>query len=254
MKYVCLIIFSCLIIISCSADKEQGEDSALNKKTSSVKQSKADVELKGQLYPIRLDEEIIGEGVLSLKGQDPYTERTTEVIEILNLDGSIHSKINLTENNIVFDNGDVIHSDSSRVLIEDYKFNPKLFYPEYELLEFFVLKVTDTHYYVSIDKDSNRKMIKKNESQFNYNIWEDYIKNKYLSFDSVNNPIRESPEASSEIIYKYNDYFFEVIEVNGDWVKIECSDACKACDNGNLSGWIKWREGKKLLIKTATIC
>lgn len=254
MKYIYILPFVLLFVLSCGTKGNKEADTAVEKEQSSTTEPKKSTELKGEIYPVRLDEEISGIGVLSYKGPEPFSEGTGSRIEILNLDGSIYCTISLEEGAITFDGGEVVQIDNTQRLSEEYHFNPRLFYPEYELLEFVVLNISESHYHISIGSVSDEKMVRKGGSQFDYHSWEDYIQTKYLSFDPKENPIRVAPDNDSEIVYAYNDYFFKAIEVQGDWIKIECNNDCKTCDKGKLTGWIKWKEGKKLLVSTGSVC
>ena len=84
--------------------------------------------------------------------------------------------------------------------------------------------------------------------------WEDYVLDSYIIFDSKTNPLRSSPTNDGPIIYRFNDHFFKGEEIVGDWVKIKCNNDCKICDNINLSGWIRWRNGRFFLIQLGIIC
>lgn len=255
MKYIYILPFVLLFALSCNTKDNKKADTTIEKQQQpSTTETKSSTELEGEIYPVRLEEEISGVGVLSYKSPEPYSEGAGGGIEILNLDGSVYCTISLEEGTVTFEGEEVIQIENTQRLLDEYQFNPRFFYPEYEFMEFVVLNVSDNHYHISVDSGSNEKMIRKDESHFIYHSWEDYIQTKYLSFDPQENPIRVAPNDSSGIVYPYNDYFFKAIEVQGDWIKIECNDDCKTCDKGKLTGWIKWREGKELLVSTGSVC
>ena len=254
MKYIYVLPLVLLFVLSCNTKDDKNADTEIEKQQPSTTEAKGSAELEGEIYPVRLEEEISGVGILSYTALESYSKDTGTRIEILNLDGSVYCTIRLEEEAVTFEGGEGISVENTQRLLEEYQFNPRLFYPEYELMEFVVLNISDDHYYISIDSGSNEKMVRKDKGHFIYNSWEDYIQTKYLSFDPEENPIRVAPNDSSEIVYPYNDYFFKAIEVQGNWIKIECNDDCKICDKGKLAGWIKWRDGKKLLVSTGSVC
>ena len=254
MKYIYVLPLVLLFVLSCNTKNNKKADTTIEKRQPSTTESKSSTELEGEIYPVRLDKEISGIGILGYKRLLSYTEPNRTGIKILNLDGSVYCKISLEEGTIVFEDRETVKIDKEKRLREDYDFDPQYYYPEYSIIGFTVLKITESYYHISIGSGSNEKMVTKDRSQFDYHSWEDYIQTKYLSFNPRENPIKAAPDDSSEIVYPYNDYPFKAIDVQGDWIKIECTDDCRTCDKGKLTGWIKWREGKELLVSTSWVC
>lgn len=89
-----------------------------------------------------------------------------------------------------------------------------------------------------------------------YEDWEIHLKNTYILTDSKN-PLRVEPnENSYEMSYDYSLLNFVCKKIEGDWIYVTCNIDCEGCpiDNENLKGWLKWKEGNKLLIKLYYSC
>jgi len=85
-----------------------------------------------------------------------------------------------------------------------------------------------------------------------YLTWEEYLKDMFGvdRLESYKQKIRKLPsDTADEIKYEGRDCF-EVKSLKGDWIEINSTDHC---DEGISktkidSGWIRWRDGEKLLI------
>ena len=68
----------------------------------------------------------------------------------------------------------------------------------------------------------------------------------------VKQEIKSKPDIDSSSIEFVGDDCFHVKQMKGDWIEITTSGLCseEELTNGKLdSGWIKWREKGRLLIK-----
>ncbi|MBS4040686.1 MAG: hypothetical protein KGZ81_08805 [Flavobacteriales bacterium] len=67
-----------------------------------------------------------------------------------------------------------------------------------------------------------------------------------LDFDRRNNPLRKEPDEKSEIIFhteekKYKIWRATTLEIKNEWLRIETIK--------KEIGWLKWKEGNKILIR-----
>lgn len=211
-------------------------------------------EMPGEVYPIRYSPPMNGIGVL-VKKIDETGSGKNDTLIVLNTDGTDYLSY-LKEKYLTVDSKSYEPFEvDERKLCEQHNVCPRQFYPEYDIIHFDVLKESEEAYKVLTDSKNNvTKSVGKDTSLLEFYTWEEYLMEYYLSFNPESNPLREKPSEEADIIYKYNDYFFKGIEIKGDWIKIECNSDCKECDKGDLTSWIRWREGEKLLVSIGIIC
>jgi hypothetical protein len=136
-------------------------------------------------------------------------------------------------------------------------FNPRLFVdnPDYFRLIFDCTKSTGEYYQVIIDQKTNEPgFIKKTDSSFRFETVDEYV-NEWttsgLDFDRDQNPLRQEPSDNATVISnddqkKYKIWRAEKIELKGDWIKVKVGDS--------EEGWIRWRQGDKIVIKIYFAC
>ncbi|MEQ8576880.1 MAG: hypothetical protein RIB63_22630 [Fulvivirga sp.] len=266
MKELALWILIILIVVGCSNSGQNIESQAGAKPvakdslsaTNLIKKEDRAIITKnpnqGEIYPIKPAGRINGVGVLVMKtGKDLLS---TETIELFNDDMSIYAQWNYNDESFTIDNEPVpLFSVDAIRLKDDHEFLPRAFFTEYQIIHFEVKSKDGSYYEVLVNPDRRTtKKVRISSSHFEYYTWEEYLKLFYLMFDPLKNPLRESPDEQSEIVYKYNDYFFKAVEIRGDWVKLKCDGDCKPCDNGELVGWVKWKEGTTILLSIGYIC
>jgi hypothetical protein len=261
-----LIIFLLLpILLSCGKSEEsenQGQIEASEEvgaeQTTALTESNAHKKEvqpnlnEGEILPVNLTDRIRGMGVLVMKSE-PDGLSLKDTLTVLNSDNTPF--LSWCYKSEYFK----VKSDSYKLfevtneVLENYKIEPRAFYPEYQIIHFEVLGEIGNYYEVILNPENNTiKRIPKS-SNWKFYTWEEYLNTVYLMYGS-DNPLRAAPEEDAKVIYKFNDYFFKVIEIKGDWVKIQCNDDCKKCDKGNLEGWIKWKDGERLLVSLGIIC
>lgn len=210
---------------------------------------------QGEIYPVRIADPMNGIGVIVMKSIGEGFS-TGETVELLNEDNTVYAQWNYDNESFEIEgNKSGLFSVNDNQLKEDYNFAPRAFFTEYHIIHFEVMSKDGAFCEVLINPDKGiTKRINLKFSQFNYYSWEEYLRRLYLNYDPKTNPLKKSPNEQSEIAYKYNDYFFRVMEFKGDWIKVQCNSDCKMCDKGELTGWIRWKEGKRLLISIGIIC
>jgi len=131
-------------------------------------------------------------------------------------------------------------------------FNPRLFgnNPDYFRLIFDCTKSIGMYYQVIVDQKTHEiGFIKKADSSFRFETMFEYVSEWTtigLDFDRTENPLRQQPSDNATVISnddqkKYKIWRGEKIEMEGDWIKVKIRD--------NEQGWIRWRQGDKIIIK-----
>ncbi len=249
------ILFFLSFSIACTPDNKRKElkqvKVSLEDQSNSITKEELSLrevnQVGGEIYPVHFSKDINGEGVVVVD-----LEATKEIIQIKNSDGSIYASINYKDQHLKLKEHTYNLFD---IPLETYKdlFNPRLFYPENRILHFECTKENKSSYKVIVNS-KEEKILDKSSFGVEFYKWEDYLSLAYISFNPQKNPLRLSPSEKAEVVYEYNDYFFKVLKVEGDWIKIKCDNDCKTCDKGSLEGWIKWKNGKKLLVYLGFIC
>jgi hypothetical protein len=147
---------------------------------------------------------------------------------------------------------------------------PKFFAPEYSILNFVCVDSTLNAYKV-LSAYSETKFLKKVDGA-EFNSWQEYVLSSFgirrlTSNDGTrmsDDPLRKEPSARSATLTIPDGYeMFCPMEIRGDWVKVNydcfynrddnphegepCQNFIDECKNP-LTGWLRWREGNKLLI------
>lgn len=80
--------------------------------------------------------------------------------------------------------------------------------------------------------------------------WDIFLKEMFMvSRNSFQQEIRMQPNDTAQEITFDGEECFQVKAMKGDWIQIFTADHCDEVGNRLKSGWIKWKEGEKLLIE-----
>ena len=83
---------------------------------------------------------------------------------------------------------------------------------------------------------------------------EQHILNNYPILDDFT-PLHEQADTLSKVFKDYMHYNYFSVEINGDWLRVQCDDNCDGCpENEIIQGWVRWRKNDKLLIKIGYFC
>ncbi|MFD0766138.1 hypothetical protein ACFQZI_14840 [Mucilaginibacter lutimaris] len=203
---------------------------------------------------------MLGTGVVF--AQDEFKD-----INVLNSTGSLYVKLTQTS-------GGEIKTTYSQpvqqsVLINSIKSNypyyalkhdkykiplPKLsiraFYPDASVIVFDAIKV-DNGYKIFVNGDW--KIIKPTRA-IQYQDWATYMKRVYVKANKVH-PLYKDCSTKSMIVSDDVENSYKVLEVKGDWIRVQCSQECEGCpDNKILRGWIKWRDKNTIIIDLFYSC
>jgi hypothetical protein len=130
---------------------------------------------------------------------------------------------------------------------------PELLWLDYSQFNFRCKSTTTDWLELIVNNEDGTTLWIKRTKAAKYLTWEEYLKGMF-GIDrraDYKQKIRKQPnDTAKEIEYEGRDCF-EVKSLKGDWIEINSTDHC----DGSIkidSGWIKWKQGDKLLIKYYT--
>jgi hypothetical protein len=130
-------------------------------------------------------------------------------------------------------------------------FTPEVLWLDYSPLVFRVKSKTNLGIQIIVNnKTSQTYWVKWNKSM-TFLTWETFLKNMFsvARLNASNQKIRKLPfENAEQINYKGKDCF-QVKSMKGDWIEIFTADNCDESKAKLKTGWLKWRQGNKLLIE-----
>ena len=139
---------------------------------------------------------------------------------------------------------------------------PFFYKPDYGLYHFICIEKNKKYYKILIN-DTEIGYIPNNQNYF-FKSWETLLMTASVArIDKKSNPIRKSPNDTEKIIISNNCKFetlkvVDVIEQKGEfWIQISFATNCNPYpENGTKqkTGWIKWRNMKKLLVTFQLLC
>lgn len=143
----------------------------------------------------------------------------------------------------------------------------KFYKPDYGIMHFICLQATDKCYKVVVNYNTIKYLPK--SKGYEFATWTDYIMQSFGIRRNKDNakshqPLRVSPTATADTLSISGKYeMFCPVEVKGDWVKAKfdcfynddnskhegepCQNYISECKDP-VTGWIKWRDGNKVLI------
>jgi hypothetical protein len=136
--------------------------------------------------------------------------------------------------------------------------NPEVLWLDYFAFTFRCLIETDNWFEIIVNDESGKTYWLRKTETTKFKNWEEYLKDMFgiARLSSVPQKIRAEPtENSQEIKYQGMDCFV-VTSMKGDWIEITTPDYCDENFTDSKtplkSGWIKWRQGNKLIIEYFT--
>jgi len=156
---------------------------------------------------------------------------------------------------IQFFNDQTINSWNIRDLDKQKEWlKPEILWLDYSQFVFRCIKVQDNWLKVIVNNENGETLWLKKDDLTTFRNWEDYLKEMFgvARLPDQKQKIRSLPtDNSEEIIYQGQDCF-QVKSMKGDWIEIITADYCDESYTDSKSkvksGWIKWRQGNKLLI------
>ena len=135
---------------------------------------------------------------------------------------------------------------------------PEVLWLDYSEFNFRCKSINGDWLELIVNNDDGQTYWIKKKMTTKFLTWEQYLKDMFAvsRLDNKNQKIRNSPaDNAQEVNYNGTDCF-QVKTLKGDWIEIFTGDHCDEYGSKTQikSGWIKWRDGDKLLIEYSTAC
>lgn len=204
----------------------------------------------GMVIPVSVGPPMRGIGVLSVN----FTSSGS--LNIYNEDSTVYATLNFADSQVSFGDSSYHFDIAGGPILESiHGFSPRMYEFEFGILFFDCLGKTNGYYEILVHQARGvSKKVSIHERYVTFYAWEDFLSICYITFDSNTNPLRSAPSNDAETVYPFNDFFFRVVEMKDDWIRVECNDDCKYCDKGKLTGWIRWKDRDTLLVQLGVIC
>lgn len=131
---------------------------------------------------------------------------------------------------------------------------PEVFWLDYSYFVFRCLTIKDNWLKVIVNNETEETLWLKKSDLTSFQDWESYLKEMFGVARRLDQQqkIRSLPiEDSEEISYQGPDCF-QVKSMKEDWIEIFTADYCDESYTDSKTkiklGWIKWRQGSKLLV------
>lgn len=194
-------------------------------------------------YKISQPEEsndLLTDGVLRIKTD--ILEESSDTIRIYHADQSLYGAI-------YSKNGEMepaFYGNDSLAI--------RSYYPDYYVVIMDCYGLSEDQYRVMIG--GSEKYIEHKAGITIYEDWATHIKKSFI-VTQADNPLRETPEIKGKIVgdYDYKHLSFYAIHVSGDWAQVVCDMDCEGCPHQKqITGWLKWRDGNRLLVELYYAC
>jgi hypothetical protein len=115
---------------------------------------------------------------------------------------------------------------------------------ENQIIALMCLAQGERFYQIKFD-DEQVGYIPNESKQIVFQSWEEHILDVFsVDFDTKANPLRKEPVEDSNTLYFDEDEFYHPNQIKDEWLQVKWGG------EGNWNyGWIKWKDGGKLLIK-----
>lgn len=237
--FILIIVFSCQFEnpqSDKSKEKEVVIDSILEKEKPSIDQESSESE-----KITKTDEGIIIINMMELLFQK-------ESLIIYNLDSSSYAEVatNTKVNDTIFN-----LLETSIKVIHSY-LNCRTFDPEYGLFIMDCKSNKGDYYQVILNNEL--KLIKKDNRLAIYRTFQEYILSTIIILTNKT-PLHLYPDIKSEVISNFQTFVYKPIEIQGEWLKLECHSECDGCPKGKIIiGWVQWIVNDKIIVEIAYSC
>lgn len=240
-KEVIILTTLFTILTSCNQTQEQENNGSVDSTVNEIKSTRH-IDLKSKrIDTLQTD---LGLGLISIN----FDDKTTLYF---------YSTPNDKEpkRTIQFFNDQTINSWNIRNL-DNHKewLKPEILWLDYSQFVFRCLSVQGDWLEVMVNNENGKTLWLKKNDLTTLRNWETYLKEMFgvARLPAQKQKIRSLPiDNSEEIIYQGQDCF-QVKSMKGDWIEIFTADYCDESYTDSKmkvkSGWIKWRQGNKLLI------
>ncbi len=136
-------------------------------------------------------------------------------------------------------------------------FSPYQLYAEYDIFQLICVSTYGEWAKIIVNSQSGASLWVRNTGAIRYQSWEQHLVDGVADMDRLspsNNPLRNGPGQEHEAVPYQGFDSFDIIEVDGDWIKVENGGCGDGYDPGFDGGWIKWRDNRKFLVELYMIC
>jgi hypothetical protein len=132
------------------------------------------------------------------------------------------------------------------------EFQPFAFHPDYFLLALKCVRREVGRYQVIVNEETGlRKYAKAGDPSLRFERWEDHMLTLFsVGFDRKVNPVRETPHGRVKTVVQ-REVSFQPVAVRGEWLRVKWEASRRASKEGlrYASGWVRWKQGQRLLIE-----
>jgi hypothetical protein len=135
---------------------------------------------------------------------------------------------------------------------------PEILWLDYSQFVFRCIIVQENWLKVIVNNENGQTLWLKKDDLKTFRNWEDYLKEMFgvARLPDQRQKVRTLPNDNSEEINYEGQDCFQVKSMKGDWIEIFSADYCDESYTDSKtkikSGWIKWRQGNRLLIEYFT--
>jgi hypothetical protein len=175
-----------------------------------------------------------------VEGTIGFVKLSGSAVDLYNEDGSEWYEFKLVHDPAI---------NADRVELPNPEFVPYAFRPDYTPLHLRVVSKSALSYEVIANEKTGLRKFVKMWSSVQFQSWEQHILQTFsvVSLDS-GNMLRESPAESAQVAVMPNDTLLHPVEISGEWLKVNW-ETRNANSTERGEGWIKWKEGNRLLIE-----
>jgi hypothetical protein len=230
-----------IVFISCKQRVETDNNKSID---STMTKDKEFTRKDFNTVKVGLSDKDLGLGLVSIN----FDDKT-----ILHFFSSANDKV--PKRSIQFFNDPKIDSWNIRNLDKQKEWlKPEVLWLDYSSFVFRCLEIKDDWLKVMVNNENGETLWLKKSELTIIQDWENYLKEMFgvERLPDQQQKIRSLPnDTSKETIYQGKDCF-QVTSMKGDWIEIFTADYCDESYTDSKtrikSGWIKWRQGNKLLI------
>lgn len=166
-----------------------------------------------------------------------------------------------SQDKIIFNKKELSLSDinTNKDFFQKQGFSPKGFWADAGyIFQFEYLRSNNN--FIEVFIDSKKTIVKKlllDSTLFKTETWQEHIIGTMIDLNQLKNIIRASPSEAGTSMGLENateDIIFIATKIQGEWLYIESESDCGFEKNSIYNGWIRWRNGEKMLITLAYAC
>ena len=129
--------------------------------------------------------------------------------------------------------------------------NPAMHKLDYYIFDLAVKSRLNNWLEVVVDNKTNETLWLQENKNVKFKDWLQDMKTSFAigRLNKESNPLLTKPNATAEKAVYNGDESFDVIEMKGDWIKVNSKNLPSETTKKSVIGWIRWRENNCLLIE-----